>query len=435
MSDLLQLPIDSTVSFGGTASYKNPARIVVRASDDRVGWRVYYCLADGRHWYLATIEQTAQGTAIVFAAGSGNELGVNQRLAEESGDVTAREIHDAEHFYVFAVSPDGTHRSLVHEFANDRYTPASGNTGPPWKLDGYGWPVKDKQHRGIFRRTMDFPPDYEAGGTPPPPPDDEPDDPPDPPDPGDEPDSLIEIVREERARYDTPMREPEMGVLLNAVAWQARVDGWGLAHKPTGAHTLQPRTGIRVSRDLLIHRATRRTYDVLANVEGDAKKGPQAAPTWNYVETGILDWVAPVEPDGVEPDPDPEPEPAPQITYLSYPAEVAAGERFEISWETEHAEHVELLNDDGYSRIVVLNGRVVRSIAQTTEWTIRAVRGALVAEDGFIVRVRQPAPPPPPPDPPPPPPPEPDPPPPPPPPRSWWDILRDLIRQLTGGGS
>jgi hypothetical protein len=434
MSDLLELPIDATCKLNN-ASYKNPARLVIRSREDRTGWRAYYCLADGRHWYLATIEQTAQGTAIVFSAGSGNALGVNQRLADESGEVSAREIHDAEHFYVFAVSPDGRHRSLVHEFHNDKYLPASGNSGPPWKLDGYGWPVKDKRHRGIFRRVMDFPPEYEAGGTPPPlpppppPPDDDPDEPPDPPDPGDEPATLIEIVREERARYDTPMRDPEMGELLNAVAWQARAAGWGLAHKPTGTHTLQPRTGIRVSRDLLIHKATQRTYDVLADVEGEAR------PTWNHVETGILDWVAPVEPDGVEPEPepDPDPEPTPEITHLSYPAEVAAGEAFTVAWETEHAEHVELLADGAARDIRPANGSVVRAITETTEWTIRAVRGELTAEDGFIVRVRQPAPPPPPPDPPPPPPPEPD--PPPPPPRSWWEILRDLIRQLTGGGS
>jgi hypothetical protein len=115
--------------------------------------------------------------------------------------------------------------------------------------------------------------------------------PPEPP-PPDGPDSLIDAVKRERARYGTPLTNPEMGRLLNAVAWRHRAKGWGLAAKSVGAYTTQPRTGIRISRDLLSHEPSGRWYDVLADVEG------AATPVWQDKGMADLPFVSPVDPAG-----------------------------------------------------------------------------------------------------------------------------------------
>ena len=131
------------------------------------------------------------------------------------------------------------------------------------------------------------------------------DSPPDDPEEPDvtEPTSLLSTVKAIRAKYGTPLQNEEMGMLLNEVAWIHRVDGWGCAQKPTGKHTIQPTTGIRMSRDLLYHKPTEKLFDVLADVEGEAR------PVWNEVENdGKLPWLAPIVPEGT-PDPDPDPQP------------------------------------------------------------------------------------------------------------------------------
>lgn len=190
----------------------------------------------------------------------------------------------------------------------------------------------------------------------PPPDQPDPDEPaPDPPtDPPAAPGSLLATVQDLRAEYGTPLTNPEMGELLNRIAWRHRAEGWGLARKPTGARTIQPQTDVPISRDLLIHQATGDTYDVFGDVEGEAR------PTWNYIETGILQWVAPVDPgdeqpeepedpsepevpdDPPQPDPDPQPTPEPHFVSIDVPSEVTAGELFQIHWDTEDATHVEL---------------------------------------------------------------------------------------------
>ena len=124
-----------------------------------------------------------------------------------------------------------------------------------------------------------------------------------PEEPVSSPDSIFDTVKRFRAKYTAPLSNAEMGELVNRIAWEHRADGWGLAKKNQGAHTLQPHTGIHISRDLLIHQATGETYDVLRDVEGDAE------PTWNHIETGIMEWVAPVGDPLAEPAPPPVPEP------------------------------------------------------------------------------------------------------------------------------
>jgi len=125
--------------------------------------------------------------------------------------------------------------------------------------------------------------------------------PPEPP-PG-EPASLLDTVKQERARYGTPLTNDEMGELLNEVAWRHRDDGWGLAAKSVGAYTAQPRTRVGISRDLLIHRPSGRMYDVLADVEG------AAFPAWQDQGLADLPWVPPVAPLGGPEPPQDEPEP------------------------------------------------------------------------------------------------------------------------------
>ena len=116
-----------------------------------------------------------------------------------------------------------------------------------------------------------------------------------------DPDSLLESVRDERAKYGTPLKNAEMGQLINAVAWKHRADGWGLAAKSTGAHTKQPRTNRRISRDLLVHQPSEQMYDVLIDVAFEARPG------WGGPMPMDMVFVAPVLPTGEVPGPSPKP--------------------------------------------------------------------------------------------------------------------------------
>ncbi len=111
------------------------------------------------------------------------------------------------------------------------------------------------------------------------------------------PESLLKSVAEERGKYGTPLKNHEMGELLNNVAWQHRADGWGLASKVAGAHTIQPGTGTLVSRDLLVHGPSATMYDVLSDVAGEAR------PAWQGPMPQDMLFVEPVgtSPPPVEP--------------------------------------------------------------------------------------------------------------------------------------
>lgn len=106
----------------------------------------------------------------------------------------------------------------------------------------------------------------------------------------DEPESLLPIVREERAKYSTPIPNEQLGVLLNAIALRGG-EGWGLAAKSTGAHTAQPVTGTLVSPDLLIHAPSNIWFDVLIDYEN------AATPSWQNHGQATMEWVAPVPTD------------------------------------------------------------------------------------------------------------------------------------------
>ena len=118
-----------------------------------------------------------------------------------------------------------------------------------------------------------------------------------------EPDSLLESVREERAKYGMPLTNSEMGQLINAVAWKHRDAGWGLALKNQGSYTTQPETGIRISRDLLVHPATQTMYDVLIDVAGEGRPG------WGGPIKQDLPFIYPVASEDKEPAPVPVPIP------------------------------------------------------------------------------------------------------------------------------
>src|SRR6185503_15368261 len=84
-----------------------------------------------------------------------------------------------------------------------------------------------------------------------------------------------------RKTYPTPMSNDQLGLLLNAVAWHHRGEEYGLLSKSTsGAHCLQPRTGISISRDCLAHEPTGMHFDVLVDAEGSAKPIWQAKGPW-----------------------------------------------------------------------------------------------------------------------------------------------------------
>jgi hypothetical protein len=118
-----------------------------------------------------------------------------------------------------------------------------------------------------------------------------------------------------RKTYPTPMSNNQLGELLNAVAWQHRAEGYGLLAKPQGSNCLQPQTGTRVSRDILMLAGSGRIFDVLIDAEG------KATPTWgekNALSPNLF--VQPI--DSTVPLPQPLTEPLiPPPTTQPYPDE------------------------------------------------------------------------------------------------------------------
>ena len=117
-----------------------------------------------------------------------------------------------------------------------------------------------------------------------------------------------------RKTYPTPMSNNQLGELLNAVAWQHRAEGYGLLAKPQGANCLQPQTGTRVSRDILMLAGSGRIFDVLIDAEG------KATPTWG--EKNALSpklFVPPIDSTVPLPQPLTEPLTQPLIEPLTQP--------------------------------------------------------------------------------------------------------------------
>ena len=111
--------------------------------------------------------------------------------------------------------------------------------------------------------------------------------------------SLLSDLQAERAKYGTTISHAEAGIILNAVAWKNRADGWGLLKKPGGTENYCPQPGGQaIACDWLVHQPSRLGLDVFNNgpgiQNGQRVAGP-AKPQWGngYPETN---WVAPVQP-------------------------------------------------------------------------------------------------------------------------------------------
>lgn len=106
------------------------------------------------------------------------------------------------------------------------------------------------------------------------------------------PASLLADVQAERNKYERPTG-PQLGAILNAVAWKNRDKGWGLSAKPGGHHVMSPQ-GVWVASDILHHKPTGLLYDVI----GDA--GVTSKPQWGiagqYKPGSDRPWVAPIAP-------------------------------------------------------------------------------------------------------------------------------------------
>jgi hypothetical protein len=102
-----------------------------------------------------------------------------------------------------------------------------------------------------------------------------------------------------------PIAKARVGELLNAIARSN--PGWGLLSKPSGNNCPMP-NGTLVACDILMHQATSRIFDVLADAEGAAD------PQWGEAGGSPADptrFVAPVSGNAPTPTPVPVPVPTP----------------------------------------------------------------------------------------------------------------------------
>jgi len=119
----------------------------------------------------------------------------------------------------------------------------------------------------------------------------------------------LDTLKALRLTYPTPMRNEQLGQLLNAVAWTHRDGGYGLLKKPSGANCQQPQTGILISRDILGWRDGS-IFDCLIDAEGKAE------PTWgrkNPVDPSR--WTPPVDASVSLPPPVVTPPPGTSVPY------------------------------------------------------------------------------------------------------------------------
>lgn len=105
--------------------------------------------------------------------------------------------------------------------------------------------------------------------------------------------SLLADVQAERAKYGSLLCPEEAGVLLNAVAWANRANGWGLSGKNFGNRCPSPAG--EIACDILHHQPTNILVDVL--IDGPPPCEP-AIPAWQVLGPPPPNrpWVAPVQP-------------------------------------------------------------------------------------------------------------------------------------------
>jgi hypothetical protein len=109
-----------------------------------------------------------------------------------------------------------------------------------------------------------------------------------------------DTVREERAKYGSPLGEANAHKVINATAWRHRDEGWGLLSKPSGTNY----NGCSI--DVLINQRTSEAVDCLSDAEGvgGAKWDPIG---WDATFAGRF--VAPYDPSPVTPPQPPDPPP------------------------------------------------------------------------------------------------------------------------------
>ena len=114
------------------------------------------------------------------------------------------------------------------------------------------------------------------------------------------PESLIDSLRAERAKYGATLTKEQQGQLLNAVAWKHRADGWGLSTKRSGNNVPSPQ-GVPIAYDILHHQPTDTLWDA-ATAESEYRI------TWGQAEhhhNPDRPWLAPIAPAGETPQPEP----------------------------------------------------------------------------------------------------------------------------------
>lgn len=121
--------------------------------------------------------------------------------------------------------------------------------------------------------------------------------------------TILEAVQEARKAYGPSPTGDECGAIVNHAAWLLG-GPWGVSAKPGGTNAPQPKTGIRIARDVLHNRETNVIYDVLV-AAGDGGEARPAVQELGQMTDPSRPWVAPVAPEGVQPQPPPGPQPPP----------------------------------------------------------------------------------------------------------------------------
>jgi hypothetical protein len=113
----------------------------------------------------------------------------------------------------------------------------------------------------------------------------------------------LEAVQTARSKYGPSPTGDECGAIVNHAAYLLG-GPWGVNAKPGGTNAPQPKTGIRIARDVLHNRDTNIIYDVLV-AAGDGGEARPAFQELGPATDPSRPWVAPVAPEGVEPQPQP----------------------------------------------------------------------------------------------------------------------------------